>query len=100
MVRLVNRGGSVSRLRALQFAEQQRKQRRTHALPDHSGRMAFVMPQMDFWWFTQKYPELAASDPQIARNAWKKFLNSEEGSKYKLNPKEGKRAPVDRVIVR
>ncbi len=100
MVRLVNRGGSRQRLAALQFNEQQRKQRRTFATPDHSGHVAFNMPQMDFWWWTSVKPELAAADPDIAKRAWLKFLNSDEGAKYKVNPKEGKRAAVDRVIVR
>jgi hypothetical protein len=58
------------------------------------------MPPVDYVWFTNKYPELAASDPQIARRAWLKFLNTDEGAKYKVNRTEGKRAPVDGVIVR
>lgn len=69
-------------------------------LPDHSGHVMFIMSAVDYTWWTAKYPELAASDPQIARRAWIKFLNSDDGAKYKVNRTEGKRMPVDRVIVR
>lgn len=70
------------------------------ALPDHSGHVAFVMGAVDYTWWTFKYPELGASDPQIARRAWLKFLNTDEGAKYKVNRTEGKRMPTNGIIVR
>lgn len=102
MVRLVSRGGDPNRRRSLEFNELARKQRRTWSTPDESGHVAFQMHELDYWYWTtqERWRELAASDPEIARKAWIRFLNSPEGSKYKLNPTEGKRSPVHRIIVR
>ena len=77
-----------------------RKERRTHALPDASGHVAFQMSAMSYYFWTDRYPDLKASDPQIARNAWRKFLNSDEGQRFKINPHEGKRAPATRIVVK
>lgn len=68
-----------------------RKNRRTFALPDNSGHVMWQMDALSYYAWTAKYPELAAHDPQICRNAWIKFLNSDEGARYKINPYEGKR---------
>lgn len=97
---VVDRGGDPVRRALLERNQELRKHRQPFALPDHSGHVAFEMPSLDYWYWTWKYPELAASDPIVARKAWNRFLNTPEGEKYKINPTEGRRAPVDRIIVR
>jgi hypothetical protein len=77
-----------------------RKERHTFALPDHSGYVAFQMDAYSYWYWTHVIPDLGVSDAQIARRAWIKFLNTDAGARYKVNPTEGKRMPVDRIIVR
>lgn len=96
----MGRSNYADRDAVLGLNQELRKDRRSHALPDQSGHAAFQMPAEDYWWWTVKYPELAASDPEIARNAWTKFLNSDEGKKYKINPHEGvKGAPFTRGVI-
>lgn len=90
----------ASRKAVLGLNEELRKERRPFALPDHSGHVAFQMPTLDYYAWVMKYPELGASDPQIARNAWRKFLNSDDGAKYKINPLEGRRARATGIIIR
>lgn len=85
--------------------EELRKERGTFALPDQSGHVAFQMDAASYWFWVWKIPELGASDPDVAKPAWRKFLNSEIGSRYKVNPREGKRLSGDarrdhRIIVR
>jgi hypothetical protein len=75
----------------LAINEALRKDRRTFALPDHSGHVFFQCPVLDYYAWTKKYPELGASDPQIARRAWLKFLNTDEGAQYKINPYDGRK---------
>lgn len=100
-MRLVDQGGDPRRRRMLELNAELRKDRRNaRALPDQSGHVAFAMPEMDYWYWTFTYPELAAADPVIARKAWEWFLNTPQGEKYKLNPHEGKRIPVHRILVR
>ena len=70
-----------------------RKERRTMALPDQSGRMLFSMPERAYWYWVRRYPELGASDPDVARRAWQKFLRSDEGRPFLVNSREGKREP-------
>lgn len=77
-----------------------RKDRRPFALPDHSGHIAFQMSTLEYFYWTMRRPDLAAHDPQIARQAWMKFLNSDDGRRYKVNPTEGKRMPVHGIIRR
>lgn len=82
-----------------------RKERNSFALPDHSGHVAFQMDAMAYWYWVHKIPDLGCSDAQIARRAWIKFLNTDAGAKYKVNPLEGKRLRADarrdhRIIVR
>lgn len=85
----------------LDFNQRLRKEGGTFAAPDQdSGHLSFLIPRPDYYFFTTKYPELAASDPVIAGLAWRRFLNTDEGAKYKINRHEGKRRPVDGVIVR
>ena len=84
----------------LAFNEELRKERRPFALPDQSGHVQFQMDAKAYMYWTMRYPELAAHDAQIARNAWRKFLNSDEGARYKVNPAEGKRMPTDGIIIR
>jgi hypothetical protein len=84
----------------LALNEELRKDRRPFALPDHSGHVAFQMSTLEYFYWTMRIPDLAASDAQIARNAWVKFLNTDAGRRYKVNPTEGKRMPTDGVIVR
>lgn len=83
--------GYTPRKTVLALNAELRKKRRTFALPDHSGHIAFQMAALDYWAWVHKYPELGASDPTVARKAWMKFLNSDEGAQYKVNPTEGKR---------
>jgi hypothetical protein len=84
----------------LEFNAELRKHRRAFGLPDSSGHVAFMVPTLDYIAWCEKIPELGAADPQIARLAWMKFLNSEEGSKYKINPSEGKKARRTGIIVK
>ena len=58
------------------------------------------MSTLEYFYWTMRRPDLAASDPQIARNAWIKFLNSDDGRKFKVNPTEGKRMPTDGIIIK
>lgn len=88
------------RTATLELAQELRKERRTHALPDHSGHVGFIMSELDFYYWLQKKPELASHDAETNKRAWRQFLASEEGRKYLVNPRDFKRAPVDRVIVR
>jgi len=96
----------TERERCLAFNEELRKDRQPFALPDHSGHVAFMMDELDYWYhvkFTD--PELGASDPAVCKPAWRKFLRSEVGRKYLINPHEGKATPLDarvahRIIVR
>lgn len=81
-------------------AELRKDRHNARALPDHSGHIAFALPEADYWYWTFVYPDLACPDPIIARRAWEKFLNTDEGRGYKLNPHEGKRIPVHRILVR
>lgn len=97
----VDRGGDPDRRACLAYNEEARKERRTFAVPDNSGHVAFNCPEMDYWYHTTfTDPELGASDPVIARNAWRKFLRTEIGRKYLLNPTEGKRMPATGIIIR
>jgi len=87
----------------LALNEELRKERHNMALPDHSGHAIFFMPVYHYWYWVKQIPDLGCSDSQISRRAWIKFLNTDAGSKYKLNPREGKRMPTDstnRIIVR
>lgn len=82
-----------------------RKERNAFALPDHSGHVAFQMDAAHYWYWVHKIPDLGCSDAQISRRAWIKFLNTEHGARYKVNPTEGKRLANDarrdhRIIVR
>jgi len=77
-----------------------RKTRNSFALPDQSGHILFQVPTLDYIAWTNKYPELAASDPAVAKPAWRKFLNSDEGRQYKINPREGQRARATGIIVK
>jgi hypothetical protein len=58
------------------------------------------MSTVEYFYWTMRNPDLRASDPQIARQAWMKFLNSDDGQKYKINPREGRRMPSDGIIIR
>ena len=95
-------GQHAPRGAVLEMNQELRKERKPYALPDQSGHVAFQMPSTDYWFWVFKYPELGASDPDIARKAWRKFLQSDEGKPYLINPHEGKQgAPFTRgVIVR
>lgn len=85
----------------LEFNQELRKGRGTFAAPDQdSGHLSFLIPKLDYYFFTTKYPELAASDPVIAGNAWKRFLNTDEGAKYKVNRTEGRRMRRTGIIVK
>lgn len=85
----------------LKLNEELRKERYTFATPDESGHVAFQCPTHHYWYWVNKYPELGAADPVIARRAWLKFLNTDEGARYKVNPREGKRDPLnDGIIIR
>lgn len=70
------------------------------ALPDQSGHVAFQMSSADYFYWTLRYPDLAASDAQIARNAWRKFLASDDGRKYTVNPHEARKTRRTGVIIR
>lgn len=98
-MRLLTRAALAARQRILAFNERMRRERKTNALPDQSGRVQFSMPELDYWAAVLKHPELRLGDGQQRHRAWQKFLNSEEGSKYKINPYEGKRSPTHKGII-
>lgn len=98
-MRLLTRQALAERQRILEFNRRKRLERQTNALPDHSGRVQFSMPELDYWAAVMKYPELRLGDGQQRHKAWQKFLNSPEGEKYKLNPYEGKRSPTHKGII-
>jgi hypothetical protein len=83
----------------LRHNQELRKERRTNALPDHSGRVQFSMHETDYWAAVLKNPDLVRGDGQQRLKAWQKFLNSEEGAKFKVNPHEGKRTPTHKGII-
>lgn len=70
------------------------------ALPDQSGHVAFQMSAADYMYWTLRYPDLAASDSQIARQAWAKFLRSDDGRKYTINPNEARKTRRTGVIIK
>lgn len=90
----------ASRIEVQGMNAELRKERRTFALPDHSGHVAFQVDTFNYWRLVHKYPDLGAADPTIARRAWLKFLNTEEGAPYKVNRTEGRRMPTHRIIVK
>lgn len=90
----------LERKQVCELNEELRKTRRSMALPDESGHVAFQIDAASYWRWTLVYPELGASDPVIARRAWLKFLNTDEGRPYKVNPTEGRRMPTHGIIVR
>lgn len=77
-----------------------RKERRPFAMPDGSGHVAFQIDAKSYWFWVAIYPELGASDPIVARKAWLWFLNTDNGRRFKVNPTEGKRMPVNGIIIR
>jgi hypothetical protein len=48
----------------LALNEELRKDRRPFALPDHSGHVAFQMSTLEYFYWTMRIPDLAASDAQ------------------------------------
>ncbi len=98
---LTDNGGDPTRRAVLELNAELRKVRGTFAAPDQdSGHLAFLIPRLDYYFFTSKYPDLAASDPLIAGRAWCRFLNTDEGAKYKVNPTEGRTARRTGVIIK
>lgn len=92
-MRLLSRAGLANRARCLAFNEELRKDRKPFALPDSSGHVAFQMPELDYWYWVYRNPDLGASDAVIAKKAWEKFLRTDEGRPYLINPNEGKKMP-------
>jgi hypothetical protein len=100
-VRFDDLGRMPSREATLELAAELRKDRRTNALPDDSGHLGFIMPEADFYFWVWRYPELASHDAETNKRAWLKFLASDEGRKYCVNPRDFRPAPLRRgVIVR
>lgn len=89
----------AERKRILEFNERKRRERSTDALPDQSGRVQFSMHETDYWAAVYRFPELRLGDGEQRMKAWRKFLNSEEGAKFKINPREGKRSVTPRGII-
>lgn len=87
------------RLAILNLNAELRKERRTNALPDQSGRVQFSMHELDYWAAVLAHPELKNGDGEQRRKAWQKFLNSAEGEKFKVNRYEGKKSPTHRGIL-
>lgn len=91
----------VSSEAVLALNEQLRKDSNNpRALPDHSGHVAFQMSAADYMYWTLRYPDLAASDAQIARQAWAKFLRSDDGRKYTINPHEARKTRSTGIIIK
>lgn len=91
----------VSSERVLALNQELRKDsNNARALPDHSGHVAFQMSAADYWYWTTRFPDLGASDPQIVRQAWTKFLRGDDGRKYCINPHEAKTQRRTGIIVR
>jgi hypothetical protein len=89
----------AERRRILELNRRARNERRTNALPDQSGRVQWSMHETDYWAAVKANPDLVKGDGQQRLKAWQKFLNSEHGAKFKLNPYEGKRSPTHKGII-
>lgn len=57
------------------------------------------MHETDYWAAVMRNPDLVRGDGQQRHKAWQKFLNSDEGAKYKLNSREGKRVATPKGII-
>jgi hypothetical protein len=97
----MDRDNALGRRLLLERNAEHRKTPRTFAAPDKdSGHLSFRVPAVDYWHLVRVNPDLGATDPVIAGLAWRKFLNTEQGEKYKINPHEGKRgAPFKRGVI-
>jgi hypothetical protein len=98
-MRLLSRQSRQQARAALAFNEEARKAQTPGALPDDSGHVAFNMPELDYYYWIWRKPELRNGDAESIRKAWREFLNSPDGERYKLNKREGKKAPRLRGIV-
>lgn len=111
------RGRNAPARRALlEDNEQLRKERRTFQAPDgDSGHLAFRIPESDFYRHAfgeivtidaagmahirrARYPDLVAADPAAQLAELRRLLR--DHPEYKINPTEGRRMPVDGVIVK
>lgn len=95
---------------------QLRKERRTFQAPDvDSGHLAFRIPEGDFFKHAfgeilgfdakghahirrARFPDLVAADPHEQLKEMRRLLAAHP--EYKINATEGRRMPVDGVIVR
>lgn len=93
------RAGLRDRLEILNLNAELRKRRGTNALPDQSGYVQFSMHELDYWAAVMRNPDLRLGDGEQRRRAWARFLNSEEGAKFKINPHEGKKTPTHHGII-
>jgi hypothetical protein len=59
------------------------------------------MPEIDYWRWILKYPELRLGDSDQRKRAWQRFLRTEEGRPYVINAYEGRKSPTHHgVLVR
>lgn len=95
-----NTGAGTNRS-VLELAAELRKERRTNAVPDDSGHVGFIMSEAQFYYWLWRYPELASHDAETNKRAWKRFLASDEGRPFCVNPRDFRRAPhLTRVVGR
>lgn len=90
----------AKRKQLLAFNQELRKEAAPMALPDNSGYLQFFMPELDYYFWIHKNPDLRAPDSEIRKRAWTKFLRSDDGRKYTVNPNEGRQLPNHGIIVR
>jgi hypothetical protein len=99
-MRLFTTQGRAERAKLLAFNEQLRKEQKPFALPGGDGYLQFFMPELDYYYWIWRNPDLRAGDPEIRKKAWSKFLRSDDGRKYTVNPNEGRKLPNSGIIVR
>lgn len=46
--------------------------------------LELTIPESDYYYLKQKYPELSSPDGAIRTRAWKKFIGSSESAIYKV----------------
>jgi len=90
---------AARREQILELNKRAQAERRVHRTPGNDGYLQFRMEEREYYFFIWKYPELRLGDAEQRNRAWKKFLNTEEGRPYRVNPYEGRRSPTHKGIL-
>jgi hypothetical protein len=94
-----DRGGHPSRQAALQANAEMRKGR-VGGVPDDWGYVALNVPVSDMRILQVRFPELASPNADVQHRAWQRFIRSPESAPYKVRRNDGRRMPVDGIIVK